>query len=111
MTKKDWNPALYNDKHSFVYEYGANLVSLLSPKEGERILDVGCGSGQLTNEIALSGAEVVGIDSSSQMIADAKNKFPNIDFFVKDAANFNFSEPFDAIFSNATLHWVLNKEG
>jgi trans-aconitate methyltransferase len=111
MTTKDWNPTLYNDKHSFVYEYGENLVSLLAPKKGERILDIGCGSGQLTAQIAQAGARAVGIDSSPQMIADAKSKFPGINFFVMDAAGFNFNEPFDAIFSNATLHWVLNKEG
>jgi trans-aconitate methyltransferase len=110
MIKPGWNPSLYNDKHSFVYEYGANLVGLLAPKEGERILDVGCGSGQLTNQIA-QVAQVVGIDSSPQMVADARSKYPSIDFYVMDAANFSFNEPFDAIFSNATLHWVLNKEG
>lgn len=111
MIKKDWNLTLYNDKHSFVYEYGANLVSLLAPQKGERILDVGCGSGQLTDQIAQSGASAVGIDSSPQMIADAKIKFPGVDFFVLDAADFSFNESFDAVFSNATLHWVLNKEG
>ena len=111
MIKTEWNPSLYNDKHSFVYQYGSNLVSLLAPEKGERILDVGCGSGQLTAQIAETGATAVGIDSSPKMIADAKTKFPGIDFFVMDAANFSFTEPFDAIFSNATLHWVLNAEG
>jgi len=111
MIKADWNPSLYNDKHSFVYEYGSSLVGLLDAKKGERILDVGCGSGQLTYQVAQTGAAVVGIDSSPQMIADAKSKYPAIGFFVMDAADFSFDEPFDAIFSNATLHWVLNKEG
>lgn len=110
MTKKEWNPTLYNDKHAFVYQYGADVVELLDPKKGERILDVGCGSGQLTAQITESGADVIGIDSSPKMIADAKSKFPGIEFHVGDAAHFSFHQPFDAIFSNATLHWVLEKE-
>lgn len=110
MIKKEWDPSLYNDKHSFVYQYGADVVALLDPKKDERIVDVGCGSGQLTYQIAQSGASVIGIDSSAQMIDTAKSKFPGIDFFVMDASAFNFDEPFDAVFSNATLHWVLNKE-
>lgn len=105
-----WIANLYNDKHAFVYQYGESLVELLAPKSGERILDVGCGSGQLTAKISELGATVIGIDSSSEMIADAKLKFPRIEFLVKDAADFNFTEPFDAIFSNAALHWVLKKE-
>lgn len=110
MQKVDWNPELYNDKHSFVYKYGSNLISLLDPQENESILDIGCGSGQLSNQIAKSGARVVGIDSSPQMIEDAKNKFPEIEFLVRSAADFSFPGPFDALFSNATLHWVLDKE-
>jgi trans-aconitate methyltransferase len=107
----DWNPLLYNDKHSFVYESGAGLLKLLNPEKGERILDVGCGPGQLTAQISEAGATVVGIDSSPQMIADAKSRFPGIEFYVMDASDFSFDEPFDAVFSNAALHWVLNKEG
>lgn len=105
-TKTKWKPELYNDKHSFVYQYGENLLKLLDPKEDERILDLGCGSGQLTLKINDFAKEVIGIDKSAEMIADAKSKFPNIKFRVGDAANFNFDEKFDSIFSNATLHWV-----
>jgi trans-aconitate methyltransferase len=105
-----WKSDLYNDKHSFVYQYGDSLVELLAPKAGERILDVGCGSGQLTAKISEMGAKVTGIDSSTEMVADAREKYPHIDFFVRDAADFHFNEPFDAIFSNAVLHWVLKKE-
>ncbi|HWJ28845.1 MAG TPA: methyltransferase domain-containing protein, partial [Flavisolibacter sp.] len=73
---KEWNATLYNDKHAFVYEYGSSLIQLLDPKKGERILDVGCGSGQLTDQIANFGAQVYGIDSSEQMIADAASRYP-----------------------------------
>lgn len=103
-----WKPKLYNEKHSFVYNYGENLIQLLEPKENERILDLGCGSGQLTYKINELVKETIGIDTSAKMIADAKSKFPNIEFQVKDAENFKFDKKFDSIFSNATLHWVKN---
>jgi trans-aconitate methyltransferase len=106
-TDTNWNPTLYNDKHSFVYNYGEDLITILQPEKHERILDLGCGSGQLTYKISQLTKEVVGIDSSMEMIADAKSKFNTIDFQVANAADFSFKEKFDAIFSNATLHWVL----
>jgi len=104
----EWNPELYNDKHSFVYAYGESLVKLLDPQNNERVLDLGCGSGQLTFEISKFAKEAIGIDKSATMIADAKSKFPTIDFQVADASNFDFEEKFDSIFSNAALHWVLD---
>ncbi len=103
-----WNPELYNEKHSFVYDYGQNLVELLDPKKNERILDLGCGSGQLTFIINELAKETIGIDKSPEMITDAKLKFKNIEFQICDAENFRFNEKFDSIFSNATLHWVKN---
>ncbi|MDO1446323.1 methyltransferase domain-containing protein [Rhodocytophaga aerolata] len=109
-TNTTWKANLYNDKHAFVYQYGEGLIDLLTPKEGERILDVGCGSGQLTAKISELGATVIGIDSSREMIADAKQKYTHIEFLVMDAVDFHFNEPFDAILSNAVLHWVLEKE-
>jgi len=105
-TTPKWNPKLYNDKHSFVYNYGEDLIELLNPKKEERILDLGCGSGQLTSKISELAKEVIGIDKSPEMIADAK--FKNIEFQVADASNFIFNKKFDVIFSNATLHWVTN---
>ncbi|WGH76794.1 methyltransferase domain-containing protein [Tenacibaculum tangerinum] len=107
-TRTKWQPELYNQKHSFVYHYGEALIKLLNPKQNERVLDVGCGSGQLTDKINNLSNEAIGIDKSAEMIADAKSKFPNIEFHVGDAENFAFEKKFDAIFSNATLHWVKN---
>src|SRR5690606_22702611 len=101
-----WNPELYTNKHDFVYEYGKSLIALLNPKTHERILDLGCGSGQLTKEIQNSCAFVVGIDSSSEMITNAKLNFPLVNFQLGYATDFHFDLKFDAIFSNATLHWV-----
>ena len=110
VDKNNWNVELYNEKHGFVYKYGEDLIKLLHPKEGDLILDLGCGTGQLTDEISKSGASVIGIDASEKMIEAAREKFNKIDFYVKKATDFQFEEPFDAIFSNAALHWVMESE-
>lgn len=105
-----WDATLYDDKHDFVFKYGEDLVKVLNPQPGERIMDLGCGTGYLTHLISQSGAEVSGIDNSAEMIIKAKNKYPGLPFRVISAADFSFDNPFDAIFSNAALHWVLEKE-
>ena len=102
----NWDAQLYNTKHDFVFNYGSALIELLKPKTGELILDLGCGAGQLTAKIASSSTEVIGMDASESMIASAKKNFPDLDFRVANAEDFNFPEKFDAIFSNAALHWV-----
>ncbi len=106
-----WDAARYQDRHSFVWRYGANLLESLNPQPGERILDLGCGTGQLTAEIARSGATVTGLDNSAEMLAEARRNYPDLAFVLGDAASFRFPEPFDAVFSNAVLHWVKNAEG
>lgn len=106
MKKDQWNPELYNQKHNFVFEYGESLIDLLQPNAKESVLDLGCGAGQLTHQISLITKNVVGLDQSGAMIQSARAQFPQLDFHQGDAADFHFKEPFDAIFSNATLHWV-----
>lgn len=106
-----WDAARYQDQHSFVWVMAANLIESLNPQPGERILDVGCGTGQLTADIARSGATVIGLDSSGEMLAEARKNYPRLQFVQGDAAGFQFTEPFDAVFSNAVLHWVKNAEG
>jgi trans-aconitate methyltransferase len=108
---REWNPGLYESSHSFVWEYGRDLLGLLAPQPGERILDVGCGTGQLTSEIARGGAQVVGIDSSTAMIGQAAANFPGLRFALQDVSAMQYREEFDAVFSNAALHWVLRAEG
>ena len=70
----NWNVDLYNEKHGFVHQYGSQLIDLLNPKSGELILDLGCGSGQLTSKISES-ASVIGIDSSEEMIKASRELF------------------------------------
>lgn len=110
MQNFHWNTALYDSKHSFVTKYGEALLDLLAPKAGERILDVGCGTGHLTKQIADAGATVIGIDNSPDMIAAAQRAYPTLAFIQADATDFHFAEKFDAVFSNATLHWVQPPE-
>ncbi len=105
-----WNAELYDEKHSFVWKMAAGLLELLEAKPGERILDLGCGTGHLTAKIAATGAKVVGIDRSPEMIQQAREQYPSLQFEVMDAREITFSEPFDAVFSNATLHWVTEPE-
>jgi len=106
MTKDLWNATLYDTQHQFVSQYGESLIALLQPQPNEYILDVGCGTGDLANEISLFGAIVVGVDQSENMIIQAKKKFPTLQFEVRDAKNLIFNQQFDAVFSNATLHWI-----
>ncbi len=101
-----WDAKLYDDKHSFVSKYGEDLIGWLHPQNEERVLDLGCGTGQLTNEINNYGAEVTGIDNSPEMVAKAKAGYPGITFEVMDATNFSYEKKFDAVFSNAVLHWI-----
>lgn len=105
-----WNVGLYEQKHSYVWEYGAQILEMLSPQATERILDLGCGTGQLTAEIARSGAEVVGLDRAESAIAKAQANYPELEFRVGNGADFSFQQPFDAVFSNAALHWIHPRE-
>jgi SAM-dependent methyltransferase len=103
-----WNAADYARVGSFVAELGGAALDLLDPKAGERILDVGCGEGTLTKKIVERGATVLGIDNSPEMIAAARAN--GVDALLLAAEDMQFFAEFDAAFSNATLHWVLEKE-
>lgn len=105
-----WNTQLYDNTHDFVAKFGEGIFSWLQPKEGEHILDLGCGTGDLTKMIQDAGANVIGVDSSAEMIAAAKTKFSSVNFQQADARTLPFENAFEAIFSNAVLHWVPEKE-
>lgn len=106
MVKQQWNTTLYDRQHAFVWQYGESLIEWLAPQPQERILDLGCGIGHLTAKIAESGAIVSGIDADPAMIAKAQQTHPQLSFTIADARNFQTPEPLDAVFSNATLHWI-----
>lgn len=101
-----WNANLYDENHSFVSKFGNSLVEMLAPSKGEHILDLGCGTGDLAKRLFDEGIQVVGIDKSNNMITQAKEKYPEISFQVQDATELNYTNKFDAVFSNATLHWI-----
>ena len=103
-----WDAADYARVGGFVPALGQAALELLDPQPGEAILDVGCGDGTLTQAILERGASVVGIDNSLSMVGAARAR--GLDARLMDAAQLKFGEAFDAVFSNATLHWVLDKE-
>ena len=103
-----WDAGDYARVGSFVAELGGAALDLLDPQPGERILDVGCGEGTLTRKIVQRGATVTGIDNSLEMVRAAHAN--GVDALVVDAADICFDSEFDAAFSNAVLHWVLDKE-
>ncbi|WP_155590752.1 class I SAM-dependent methyltransferase [Lysinibacillus cavernae] len=105
MTTK-WNAHLYDEKHDFVSKYGTSLIDLLAPQKNELILDVGCGTGDLAYEMTSLGASVFGVDASATMIMAAQQKYPTIAFQTMEATAMRFPQPFDAVFSNAALHWM-----
>jgi SAM-dependent methyltransferase len=103
-----WNPTAYAEVGSFVPTLGAGVLDWLAPQPGERILDLGCGDGQLTAKIAASGAKVVGVDASPEMVEGALSR--GIDARVCDVEELPFDSEFDAVFSNAALHWVRGQD-
>lgn len=102
-----WNAEQYRQRHAFVFQSSEDLAAeWLRPQPGEKILDLGCGSGELTARIAASGAGVVGVDASPAMIAAAQQRYPEVRFEVQSAHTLPYEAEFDAVFSNAALHWM-----
>ena len=103
-----WDAGDYARVAGFVPALGAAALDLLNPQPGERILDVGCGDGALSLKIIELGAEVVGVDSSPDLVEAARAA--GVYAELMDAADMGFERQFDAAFSNAALHWMLDKE-
>ncbi|HUR33090.1 MAG TPA: methyltransferase domain-containing protein [Vicinamibacterales bacterium] len=99
-----WSPADYQQHAAFVPALGAPVLGWLAPQPGERILDLGCGDGALTQRLIEAGAVVVGVDASPEMVEAARAR--GIDARLADARTLAFDAEFDAVFSNAALHWI-----
>jgi len=113
-TASRWSPTDYAHNAGFVPALGAAALALLDPQPGEMIIDIGCGDGALTQKIMQAGARVIGLDASVEMVEAARAK--GVDAFVADAQEMDLEAQlarfgcFDAAFSNAALHWMLNPD-
>ena len=108
MTEQRWDPQTYAKHARFVSDLGAGVVELLAPARGERILDLGCGDGALTEKLVAVGAQVVGVDASAEQVAAARAR--GLDARVARAEALPFAAEFDAVFSNAALHWMRDAD-
>ncbi len=104
-----WDPDAYASAAGFVPALGAPLLDLLRPNPGDLVLDLGCGDGVLTAELAARGARVIGLDSSPEMLATARAR--GLDVRLADGSRFDLPERFDAVFSNAAIHWMPDHDG
>ena len=109
MGGQRWDPESYARNARFVSDLGIGVVDLLAPRLGERVLDLGCGDGALTEKLLAAGARVVGVDSSAEQVEAARRR--GIDARVLRAEALPFRGEFDAVFSNATLHWIADADG
>jgi trans-aconitate methyltransferase len=104
-----WDPARYERSTRFVSDLGMPVVALLAPRDGERILGLGCGDGALAIKLVKLGCTVVGVDASVEMVAAATPR--GLDASVMDGQSLQFADEFDAVFSNAALHWMKDPRG
>jgi trans-aconitate methyltransferase len=107
VAEQGWDVDRYDRSFRFVSRYGRDLVTLLDPVPGERVLDLGCGTGELAAELADLGVVAHGIDADESMIEQARAKHPHVVFEQGDGHDFALTEPVDAVLSNAALHWML----
>lgn len=103
-SRHEWDPVAYAAHAGFVPALGAPVLALLDPRPGERILDLGCGDGVLTGKLVAAGATVVAVDADRAMIAAASGK--GLDARFMDGRQLGFDAEFDAVFTNAALHWM-----
>ena len=103
-TNQPWVAADYAKHAAFVPALGAPVLALLNPQAGERILDLGCGDGVLTERLVAAGASVLGTDIEDDMLAAARKR--GLDVRKLDGQALDFGPEFDAVFTNAALHWM-----
>jgi trans-aconitate methyltransferase len=108
-TGQTWNTDAYAANGRFVANLASEVVTLLNPQPGEKILDLGCGDGALTEQLAATGATVLGVDSSPAMLEAARQR--NLKVELQDATALQYHQQFDAVFSNAALHWISGLSG
>ena len=106
--KQHWDPGRYRRNAGFVAELGQPVVELLNPQSGERILDLGCGDGTLTAKLREMGVDIVGVDASPEQVAAAREL--GVDARVANGETLHFENDFDAVFSNAAMHWMPNAD-
>lgn len=105
-----WNAELYDAKHHFVTALGAGVLEMLAARPGERVLDLGCGTGDHVARLRADGVDAIGVDASTDMLARATERFPELPVHPGDARDLPYVAEFDAVLSNATLHWVPDAE-
>lgn len=103
-----WNAEQYETQHAFVFKYGANLLDQV-PKTATSVLDVGCGTGDLTDQLRQRGCAVLGIDQSAEMIAEAEKLYPETSFEQQDITTMPIVHTYDVVFSNAVFHWITDQ--
>jgi len=106
----EWNAQKYHETCGSVTEHGIKLVDILRKMGCDRVLDLGCGTGVLTDEISRFANEIIGIDSSPAMIERAKATYPDLKFIVMDACSLCWENYFDAVFSNAVFHFIKTQD-
>jgi trans-aconitate methyltransferase len=106
--QQSWSAAGYEKNARFVSDLGLEILAWLDPKPGERVLDLGCGDGALTQKIAEAGAAVIGVDASTDFLSTARRR--GLDVREMDGQALTFHAEFDAVFSNAALHWMTKPE-